>query len=129
MATTDSTANEALAKVTAQLLASAPGAAEMNRRTSTRVPSFGPVTIGFDHVPGVHFSAYTRDMSVDGIGLLHVMPVPPGEVTLRIPRGADKTLVIRTQILWCKGCGEGWYVSGGRFLGLVDESSTETADG
>ena len=27
---------------------------------------------------------------------------------------------LRTQIIWCEDCGEGWYISGGRFLDVTE---------
>jgi hypothetical protein len=26
---------------------------------------------------------------------------------------------VRTRLLWCRQCGDGWYISGGKFLGIV----------
>ncbi len=90
------------------------------RRTATRSPFFGPVTITLDDDEFPQFSAFARDISHLGVGLLHVMPLECGEVVVRIQRGDDEPLALRTQIIWCEDCGEGWYISGGRFLDVAE---------
>ncbi len=48
------------------------------------------------------------------------MPLERGEVVVTI-RGEEgqEPVALRTQIMWCKDCGEGWYISGGRFIDVV----------
>ena len=90
-----------------------------DRRRAVRTPCFCPVMIELD---GRRFAGFTRDLSPPGIGLLHRMPLDPGEITVHItwPGG---TLRQRTLIVWCREVGEGWYASGGRFLDPYDPSS------
>lgn len=89
-----------------------------DRRKAVRSPFFQPVTIELD---GRRFAGFTRDLSPPGIGLLHRMPLDPGEVTVHLD-WAGGTLRQRTLIVWCRDVGEGWYASGGRFLDAYDES-------
>ena len=89
------------------------------RRAATRSPFFGPVDIGFDGAEFPRFSAFARDISPLGVGLLHLMPLECGEVVVTLRREGQAPLALRTQIIWCEDCGEGWYASGGRFLDVV----------
>ena len=59
-----------------------------------------------------------------GIGLLHSVPLPPETVTIRLRGPGGTAMAVQTQILWCKPCGEGWYLSGGQFVQLLDASVT-----
>lgn len=103
-----------------RVLAGSRPADEDERRGDPRWPFFGPVTITLDHDPFPQFSAFARDISHLGVGLLHIMPLERGEVivTIRGEEGEDP-VALRTQVMWCKDCGEGWYISGGRFLDVV----------
>ena len=97
----------------------AQGGPGLSRRMSVRSPYFGPVLITLTDEPFPQFSAFARDLSPVGIGLLHIMPLERGEVRIAIRNAAEDPLVLRTQIMWCEDCGEGWYISGGRFLDVV----------
>lgn len=105
-----------------RLLRSARLPATDERRGSDRSPFFGPVTISLvaDECP--KFSAFARDISPVGIGLLHIMPLEESEVVVNVPVGTRGWVTFRTQIVWCKPCGDGWYSSGGRFLDVVERS-------
>jgi hypothetical protein len=94
----------------------------LDQRDSTRSPFFGPVTIslGGEDVP--RFSAFARDISPLGIGLLHIMPLEPGQVIVTLRGASGDKLSLRTQIIWCESAGEGWYTSGGRFLDVFERS-------
>lgn len=90
------------------------------RRAASRSPFFGPVTIGLHGAEYPKFSAFARDLSPLGIGLLHIMPLERGEVIVTLRREGEPPLALRTQIMWCEDCGDGWYVSGGRFLDVFE---------
>jgi len=92
------------------------------RRSDLRLAYFKPVTI---EIPGVNpgdspvlHSAFSRDLSMMGAGLLHDIEIEPGEVTLTFNVAAEGDIKIVTNILWCKPCGQGWYISGGAFVGV-----------
>jgi hypothetical protein len=89
-------------------------------RDSSRSPFFAPVSLLVDGDAFTRYSAFAHDISPLGIGMLHVMPLPPGEVIVVICRPNAGTLSLRTQILWCKSYGEVWYRSGGRFLEAIE---------
>ena len=103
-----------------RLLDRSRGAKGLDRRGTARSPFFGPVTISLDGEAIPRFSAYARDISPLGIGLLHIMPLEPGQVIVALRRANGEFLSLRTQIIWCESAGEGWYTSGGRFLDLFE---------
>lgn len=90
-----------------------------NRRTEQRTPFFGPVTIRHSDCPEVHLSAFVRDLSPSGIGLVHLMPLKRGEVLIDLPLPLGIMVRLRTEILWCRDYENGWYASGGRFTDVV----------
>lgn len=64
---------------------------------------------------GNTISAMTREISRHGIGLLHRGPVNPGEVTVRMA-SETREFEYRVVVEWCHPCGNGMFLSGGRFL-------------
>ncbi len=86
------------------------------RRVERREPFFQPVALVAGEDQRRQFSVFSRDISATGIGLLHCMAVEPGEVLLTIPCKSCGKVRIRSRIVWCRPCGEGWYMSGARFL-------------
>jgi hypothetical protein len=101
-----------------QLLDEARAQELADRRAEMRHPFFAPVDVRIDDTS--HLSAFSREISPLGIGLLHNEPLAPETVTLRLRGPGGTTLAVQTQILWCRPCGEGWYLSGGRFLQLLE---------
>lgn len=93
---------------------------QLERRSKVRYPFFRAVTLAPDG-EGRSYSAFTRDLTRSGVGLLHNMPLDHGEATLTIPSAQNDALRARITIVWCRPCGEGWYISGGEFIGLADE--------
>ena len=93
-------------------------AADMaDRRTDQRYPFFQPVSLSIDGGGRnrFSFSAFSRDISADGMGLLHNMPLRPGEAVLKVYEDSGE-VAIPCEIKWCEPCGEGWFLSGVRFL-------------
>ncbi len=66
-------------------------------------------------------AAMTREISRNGIGLIHRGSISTGDVTLKM---ASETRVYeyRVKIEWCLPCSHGMFLSGGRFLGRLDQS-------
>ena len=62
-------------------------------------------------------SAFSRDVSEGGIGLLHDMPIG-GEYTITVQDAAGHEYDLTGEVLWCRPCGQGWYISGVRFCGI-----------
>jgi hypothetical protein len=96
------------------------GTTGQDQREDLRVTYFGPATIRPEGSRFPRVSAFTRDLSPLGIGLLHVMPLDPGKVVVELALPHGGTLELLAQIVWCRDCGEGWYISGGRFLDVID---------
>ncbi|HEY5313602.1 MAG TPA: PilZ domain-containing protein [Pirellulales bacterium] len=86
------------------------------QRRERRIPYLDAVTISPVGAPAQQHSAFVRDLAPSGIGLVHMMPLPLGEVVvaIRLPRGRMAAMV--TQIVWCRQFADGWFASGGRFL-------------
>ena len=90
-----------------------------DRRHDARTSYFGPVTIRLPEEPEVHFSAFTRDLSASGIGMIHLMPLDNREVVIAVPLPSGMSAALLTQIFWCHDYHDGWYASGGRFLDIL----------
>jgi hypothetical protein len=104
-----------------RLLSAARNAEPIERRSEPRSPFFRPISILMDGPPRRQFSAFSREISKSGIGLLHNMPLDSEEVTLAILGPVGEVCRFRTQIVWCRPCGEGWYLSGGRFIDVLGQ--------
>lgn len=99
-----------------QLLESAADYAPDARREDRRYPFFTPVTLHATVAARKPSYAFSRDLSEYGIGLLHHVPLEPGTV-YDIEFGyRNERLEARAEVLWCTEAGEGWYLSGCRFL-------------
>jgi hypothetical protein len=96
------------------LLSTARAANLADRRVEPRYPFFQPLAIQPRRTGCHQFSAFSRDISESGMGLLHNMPLDTEEVILTIS-GDDGAFVLPGQIMWCRPCGEGWYLSGAKF--------------
>jgi hypothetical protein len=90
-----------------------------DRRTAARYPFFRRVSIR-SKFPVVAFS---REISTVGVGLLHNVELTPGEVEVSIPSRRGYAIRVRTRIVWCQPCGEGWYISGGQFMGVASATA------
>jgi hypothetical protein len=87
-------------------------AEETERRNTRRKPFFRRAEITLASEPTAAAAAYSRDISRQGIGLLHAVPLESGdEFTLSIPLiGRNLSLQCRTD--WCEPLVDGWYCSG-----------------
>ncbi|MCA9149456.1 MAG: PilZ domain-containing protein [Planctomycetales bacterium] len=88
--------------------------ADDERRRNGRYPYFQPVMIQMKDSPEL-YSAFTRDVSLTGIGLLHWMPIQPQMISVMGKLMDGTNVRVAVKIAWCVPCGEGWYISGGRF--------------
>lgn len=100
-----------------QLIVEAKAAQKTDRRAEVRYAFFRPVSIEMDD--GHRYSAFTREISETGIGLIHNMDLNEVEVEISVRSDLGYSIRVRTEILWCHACGEGWYISGGRFAGIA----------
>lgn len=101
-------------EILAELLLLAKTESEHERRSAMRYPFFRPAVLEFDNH---NFSAFTREVSSAGVGLLHCMKVPIAEIGLSI---AGRPGRLRIRIQRCEAIGEGWYISGGELIGQTD---------
>jgi hypothetical protein len=85
-------------------------------RWGIRYPFFRVVSI--ETPDGNHFTAFSRDISASGIGLLHSVELPTGDVEISITTGRGYSVKVTTRVSWCQPCGEGWYISGGQFMSI-----------
>lgn len=87
-----------------------------DRRDERRQPFFTPVTLRRERAPNKPLYAFSRDLSPIGIGLLHHVPLDPGETYTIDFKYRGRQLEAEAEVLWCTEAGEGWYLSGCRFL-------------
>ena len=96
------------------LLTEAKAAEAKDRRLETRYSFFRPVSITV--YPGqTKLSAFSRDISAIGMGLLTNVPLNPGKVTVTVACHTKEELNLLMRVEWCQPCAEGWYLSGARF--------------
>jgi hypothetical protein len=81
-----------------------------------RHPFFHPVFVTL--ADGERVSAFSRDLSAHGVGLLHSTKLPLEEVGLSIATGRGYHVKVRTMIIWCKSCGDELFLSGGHFMSI-----------
>jgi len=85
-------------------------------RWGIRYPFFRTVSIATED--GEQHSAFSRDISASGIGLLHQVELPPCSAEISITSARGYAVQVRTRIVWCQSCGGGWYISGGQFVAI-----------
>jgi hypothetical protein len=107
---------DALSAVINQIVAGT----QCERRSEQRFPYFAPVTITTPDAPLVKLSAFAKDISLSGLGMVHVMKLARGPVEITMPLPSGRLVTIRTDLCWCRDFGSGWYISGGRFLEIVE---------
>src|SRR5688572_26771606 len=84
-----------------------------DRRAGQRYPFFRTATIIREMESPHRYSAFTRDISMSGVGLLHDFPF--GREAIDVMLEGEKRR-LRVEVQWCRSCGAGWFVSGGRFV-------------
>jgi hypothetical protein len=85
------------------------------RREGRRFPFFQPVIVSNDLDGTVSLSAFSRDISAWGIGLLCYWPLRLRPVNLKIYFSDDEEISVGGFVRWCHPCGQGWYVAGVSF--------------
>jgi hypothetical protein len=101
--------------------------ADYSLRLQQRFPFFRPITIAAQRESAIKVRTFSRDISPDGIGLVHSMPVSPGRVVLGIPSATGRQVDISAEIRWCAPAGQNCYLSGGSFRTLLlEELQTRT---
>lgn len=64
--------------------------------------------------------AMTREISRFGIGLLHRGSLQMGDVTVKMASDTREYKYL-VRLEWCTPCENGMFISGGQFLGKLDE--------
>lgn len=100
-----------------QLIVEARSKENKDRRRDVRHAFFRPVWIDVDD--GHRYSAFSREISSSGIGLIHNVELSNGEVEITVSSEQGYSIRVRTKIMWCQPCGEGWFISGGKFVGIA----------
>jgi hypothetical protein len=85
----------------------------INRRSERRFPFFRPILVEVDDK---RYPAFTREICSSGMGLVHNVRLPLEKVSLKFEgRPHNLSLLIER----CELIGDGWYCSGGKFVGGV----------
>ena len=85
-------------------------AAEANRRLQQRFPFFMPARMRLGAANGQQLSGWSTDISAEGIGLLHRMPLERRRITLAVPNAEGQQIDISTEINWCQPVCNEWFV-------------------
>lgn len=101
-----------------ELMAEARADDQQDRRGAARYPFFRQVRLEQVDFGPLDSVAFTREISMVSIGLLHNAPLTPGWLTVAIPRRQGEPLRLAAEIVWCRSCGDGWYLSGGLLHGV-----------
>ena len=89
------------------------------RRAYGREPYLHPAVLQLEDT-GERHSAFIRDVSSGGVGLLHFVSATPQRAQLMTRRMNDEIISVGVDIAWCVPCGEGCFMSGGTFVKLED---------
>jgi hypothetical protein len=96
-----------------ELITEAIDVEKKERRSEERHPLFRPLWL---NMHGKQCPAFGREISEHGIGLLHDFELMAQEVQIFIRCKGNRVFQARTRIIWCHSLGQGWYISGGRFV-------------
>lgn len=102
------------------LTASREGEHILERRTAERFPFFVQMNLAPADASEPHVFAYSRELSTDGLGLLHTVPLPTGavyEIAAADPRFPFRQ---HAEVIWSRYAGQGWYLSGWHFVSAAD---------
>jgi hypothetical protein len=113
---TDLQDRQALRTALRPILAEAREEDSRDNPAGARHPFFHPVFVTL--ADGQRVCAFSRDLSAQGVGLLHGSRLPLEEVDLSIATGRGYSVKVRTMIIWCKSCGEDMFLSGGHFISV-----------
>ena len=91
--------------------------AESERRSSHRTPFVRPVIIKFIDAGKKSPIAFSKNISPVGIGLILEEAIPEGTLaTLTIESARDRCVRIRSELRWCEPFGNGWHITGWKFI-------------
>jgi hypothetical protein len=91
-------------------------ARDSDRRGAPRYALFATVTLRPVTSPTTVVSAFSREISTTGVGLLHAAPIVKGD-RYEIDIEVDAVRIRKTAcVTWCRLVDHGWYLSGCRFV-------------
>ena len=89
------------------------------RRNNSRKSFVRQATIVFCDQPEIRKNGFTRDLSDEGIGLIHKFQVESGaKAQITIHRLWDQPVVLKCEACWCTTNQQGWYQSGWTILNV-----------
>ena len=92
------------------------------RRSVARQAFFRPATLLLGRTQGEPQNAFVRDISENGIGLVHDFKILPGRIgNIAIHRLWDDPIIFRSEIRWCESWGSGWFMSGWQIVSLESD--------
>ena len=97
------------------------------QRRERRIPYLASVSITPFGVPGERISAFVRDLSPGGIGLVYLTPMQTDEVVVKLQLPRDRMVAMVTQVVWRREFADGWFACGGRFLDALESESDRTS--
>jgi hypothetical protein len=111
-------------QVRALLAGLEPGAGRGERRSDRRYPYPYLVyltPVGKEHLTpkGESVVVVGKHLSEHGLGFYHTQPLPFRRVIATLETAVGARIGFLMDLTWCRFTREGWYESGGRFLGLV----------
>ncbi len=92
------------------------------RRSIMRQPCFRPATIMLNQLQTTPCTAFVRDISEIGIGLVHDFSATIGQLGyIGVHRVWDDPVVFRCEVRWCEKWGNGWFLSGWKILSIESD--------
>ena len=88
------------------------------RRSTDRKPFVRPVVIATGRNHEKLVDAFSRDISLIGIGLVSPSNLPPGTLAVLTIHSLGRQVVrVTAEVRWCQAYGDGWFLSGWSFMG------------
>jgi hypothetical protein len=103
----------------AELLAAGNERQISERRAEPRHPFFATVALTTVENSSKSLSLFSREISSSGIGLLHSMSFDKDVIGKLTIESNGRRVAQLAQMVWCRPAGEGWYLSGWRFIALA----------
>lgn len=93
---------------------------EYERRSVHRTPFVRPVTVRIIGGDDKKLLAFSKNISPRGIGLILEDAIGEGTIaTLTIHSLKKQQIHIRSELRWCTPFGNGWFISGWKFIAEV----------
>lgn len=90
---------------------------ERETRREMRYAFYQSMTIRLGEM---EYDGFSRDISPTGIGLMHQVDLPLEPIDVLLSTAAGESVSLRVQLEWCRPLGQGWYLSGGKFVAVND---------